>query len=66
MGCPEFVLTETLLRHTQVSCLLSKKDKEPYKNRLCLFRALAMYMNGHKDLDSQTSRYFTDFISKSD
>ena len=24
-----------------------------------------MYMNGHKDLDSHTSRYFTDFISKS-
>ena len=22
-------------------------------------------MNGHKDLDSHTSRYFTDFISKS-
>ena len=29
------------------------------------FRALAMYMNGHNDLDSHTSRYFTDFISKS-
>ena len=24
-----------------------------------------MYMNGHNDLDSHTSRYFTDFISKS-
>ena len=32
---------------------------------ICLFRALTMYMNGHNDLDSHTSRYFTDFISKS-
>ena len=27
--------------------------------------ALAMYMNGHKELDSHTPRYFTEFISKS-
>ena len=32
---------------------------------MCLFRALTLYMNGHKDLDSHTSRFFTDFISKS-
>ena len=37
---------------------------EPYKDHSCLFRALAMYMNEHNDLDSHTSRYFTDFISK--
>ena len=65
MGCPDSVLPEPLLRHTQVNRLLSNKDKEPYKDHLCLFRALAMYMNGHNDLDSHTSRYFTDFISKS-
>ena len=65
MGCPESVIPETLLRHTKVNCLLSNKDKEPYKNHLCLFRALAMYMNGHKDFDSHTSRYFIEFISKS-
>ena len=65
MGCPDSVLPEPLLRHSQVNCLLSNKDKEPYKDHLCLFRALAMYMNGHNDLDSHISRYFTDFISKS-
>ena len=65
MGCPDSVLPEPLLRHTQVNCRLSNKNKEPYKDHLCLFRALAMYMNGHNDLDSHTSRYFTDFISKS-
>ena len=57
MGCPDSVLPEPLLRHTQVNCVFSA--------HLCLFRALAMYMNGHNDLDSHTSRYFTEFISKS-
>ena len=46
-------------------CLLSNKVKEPYKDQLCLFRALVMYMNGHIDLDSRNSRYFTEFVSKS-
>ena len=40
MGCPDSVLPEPLLRHTQVYCLLSDKDKQPYKDHLCLFRAL--------------------------
>ena len=65
MGCPNSDLPELLLRHTQVNCLLSNKDKETYKDHLCLFRALTMYMNGHNDLDSHTSRYFTEFVSKS-
>ena len=57
MGCPDSVLPEPSLRHTQVKCFSSNKDKKPYKDHLCLFRALAMYMNGHNDLDSHTSRY---------
>ena len=64
MGCPDSVLPEPLLRHMQVNCLLSNKDKEPYKGHLCLFCALAMYMNRHNDLSSHTSRYFTEFVSK--
>ena len=34
IGCPDSVLPEPLLRHTQVNCLLSNKDKEPYKDHL--------------------------------
>ena len=51
MGCPDTVLSKPLLRNTQVNCLLSNKDKEPYKDHLCLFNALAMHMNGHTDFD---------------
>ena len=65
MGCPDSVLPEPSQRRTQENSLLSNKDKEPYKDHSCLFRALAMCMNGHKDLDSHTSRYFTEFITKS-
>ena len=65
MGCPESVLPETLIQRTQVKCILSNKDKEPYKDHSCLFRALARYMNGNNDLDSHTSRYSTEFVSKS-
>ena len=65
MGCPDSVLPKPPLKNNSVNCVLSNKDKEPYKDHLCPFSALARYMNGHKDLDSHTSRYFTEFISKS-
>ena len=58
-------LTRTLLRHTRVNCLLSNKDREPYNDYLCLFRALTKHMIGHIVVDSDTSRYFKEFISKS-
>ena len=64
IGCPDSVLPEPSLRHTEVNCLLSNKKKEPYKDHIGLFRALVMYMKGHNDLDSHTSRYFSEFISK--
>ena len=65
MGCPDSVLPKLLLKNHSVNCLLSIKDKEPHKVNLCLLRALAKLMNGHNDLDSHTSRYFAEFISKS-
>ena len=57
-------ITRTLLRHTQVNCLLSNKDKELYKDYLCLFRALAMYTNGQNDLESHSCRHFLELITK--
>ena len=65
MGCPDSVLPEPLRRHTQVNCPSSDKVKQPYKDHLCLFRALTMYLLGHSKLDAHTSQLFTEFISKS-
>ena len=61
MGCPDSVFNESLLKNHSINCLLSNKAKKPYKDHLCLFRALAMYMNRHNDLDCHTSGYFTGF-----
>ena len=65
IGCPHAVLHERLPKNHSVNCLLSNKDKKPYKDHLCLFRALSMCMNGHKILESRTSKYFTEFITNS-
>ena len=65
MGCPDSVLPETLLKNHSVNWLLSYKDKQPYKDHLCLFRALTMYLHGHSNLDSHTSQLFIEFKSKS-
>ena len=44
MGCLDCVLPEPLLRrHTQVNCILSDRDKQPYKDQICLFRALTIF-----------------------
>ena len=50
--CPTLTFTKTY----GSELFFIKQKKEPYKDHLCLFRALAMYMNGHNDLDSHTSR----------
>ena len=45
--------------------LLSDKGKQPYKDHLCLFRALTMCLHGHSYLDAHTIQLFTQFITKS-
>ena len=65
MGCPDSVLPEPLVRHTQVNCLSSDKDKQPYKYHLCIFRALTIFFDGHSNLDAHTSQLLTEFKSKS-
>ena len=65
LGCPHSVLLKPLLKNHSVNCLLSDKDKKPFKDHLCLFRALTMYLHSHSKLDAHTSQLFTEFISKS-
>ena len=65
MGWPDSVLPEPLLKNHSVDCLLSDKNKQPYKDHLCIFRALTMYLHGHSNLDAHTSQLPKEFISKS-
>ena len=60
-----FCLTRTFTEKAFCYLLLSNKDKDPCKDHFCLFRALAMYMNGYNELEFCTSRYFIEFITKS-
>ena len=58
------VLPDHLLKNHSVNCLLMDKDKQPYKDHLCLFRALKIYLHDHRNLDAHTSQLFTVFVSE--
>ena len=65
IGCPNSVLPEPLLKNHSVNFLMSDKDEQPYKDHLCLFCALTIYLHCHSNLDAYTSQLFTEIISKS-
>ena len=61
MGCLDCVLPEPLIRrHTQVNCILSDRDKQPYKDH-----SLTIFLHGHSNFNAHTSQLFKEFISKS-
>ena len=64
-GVSGLCLIRTYTKKSFLYCLLSNKDKQPYKDCSCLFRALAINMNGHKEFDSLNCRYSTEFSPKS-
>ena len=63
MGCKDAVLPESLLKNHTVNCLTYEQNtKKPYKDNLCLFRALALHMHGHERLEEETSKLFNLFL----
>ena len=63
MGCKNAVLPE---KHT-INCLTFEENtREPYNDNLCLFRALAVHLNGTQRLEEETSKLFNLFIKKMD
>ena len=66
MGCEDTVLPEPLLRNGIVNCLSFEKNTlQPYKDNLCLFRALALHLHGNKKLEEDTSKTFIFFLNNS-
>ena len=62
MGCPDSVIPEPLLRNNHVNCLISDAHtREPYKDNLCLFRALAVHLHGTDNLEYPLPRFLTIF-----
>ena len=59
MGCKDAVLPESLLRNRSINCLTYEQNtKKPYKDNLCLFRALALHLHGNERLEEETSKLF--------
>ena len=66
MGCKDAVLPESLLRNPSIYCLTFERDtRHPYKDNLCLFRALALHLHGNERLEEETSKLFNLFLVNS-
>ena len=63
MGCKDVVLPESLLKNHTVNCLTyGQNTRKPYKDSLCLFRALALR---NETLEEETSKLFNLFLVNS-
>ena len=66
MGCKDAVLPESLLKNHTVNCLTYEQNtKKPYKDNLCLFRALALHLHGNERIEEETSKLFNLFLVNS-
>ena len=60
-------LTEPLPKNYTNDCLtFGENTRQPYKDNLCLFRALALHMHGNQRLEEETSKIFNLIINKMD
>ena len=66
MGCKDAVLPESLLRNPSINCLtFERNSRQPYKDNLCLFRALVLHLHGNERLEEETSKLFNLFLVNS-
>ena len=66
MGCKDAVLPESLVRNPSINFLTYEQNtKKTYKDNLCLFRALALYLHGNERLEEETSKLFNLFLVNS-
>ena len=66
MGCTDAVMPESLLKNHTINCVTYEQNtKKPYKDNLCLFRALALHLHGNERLEEETSKLFNLFLVNS-
>ena len=64
IGCKDRILPEPLLINCNVNCLTFQNNtRQPYNDNLCLFRALALHLNGNEKLEEETSKIFNIFLN---
>ena len=67
MGCKNASLPEPLLKNHTINCLkFEENTRQPYNDNLCLFRALALHLQGNQRLEEETLKLFNLFINKLD
>ena len=66
MGCKDALLSDSLLKNHTVKCLTYELNtKKPYKDNICLFRALALHLHRNERLEEETSKLFNLFLINS-
>ena len=65
MGCIEVVLPEQLFRRPDVNYLASSCYGETYSDYLCLFRAIAVHLNGSSELETNAANLFSAILYES-
>ena len=64
MGWKDSVIPEPLLKKQNVIGLSYEQNtKRPYKDNLCLVRALALKLHGNERLEEETSKFFNLFLN---
>ena len=65
MGCEDAALPKTLAKSYTGDCLTYEENTtKPYNDNLCLFRALASFLNGNGRFKAETSKLFLFFPKK--
>ena len=66
IGCKDAVLPESLLRNPSIYCFAFERNtRQPHKDNLCLFRALAFHLHGNERLEEEKSKLFNLFLVNS-
>ena len=59
LGCTEAVLHEPLLKNHNENCLIFERNtRQPYNDKFCLLRAIALHLHGIDRLEEETSISF--------
>ena len=67
VGCKTAILPEPLPENHKINCLrFEENTRQPYNNKLCLFRALALHKHGNQQLEEKNSKFFNLIIKKMD
>ena len=67
MGCKDAVLPKPLLKNQTINCLTFEENtRQPYNNNLCIFRALALLLQGNQKLQEEASKIVNLFINRMD